>query len=202
MTNAGYSPEISKISVLYVDDEENVLEITKLYLEETGEFIVDTIISAQSALETLDIPSYDAIVSDHVMPGIDGITFLKIVRERYGDIPFILFKAESRVEVLIEATNNGADYFLQKGADPETMYAELAHRIRQEVRKRREERAARENDEKNRTFLENTSAIFYSLTPDGNFPMSLPMLLIFLDIKFRTSSADQQISSFMLMNLS
>jgi len=82
------------------------------------------------------------------------------------------------------------------------MYAELAHRIRQEVRKRREERAARENDEKNRTFLENTSAIFYSLTPDGNFPMSLPMLLIFLDIKFRTSSADQQISSFMLMNLS
>lgn len=127
------------ISVLYVDDEQTLLEVAKLFLEETGEFRVGTAISAQEALKGDTIRSCDAIVSDYQMPGMDGVAFLKIVRERYGDIPFILFTGRGREEVVIEAINNGADFYLQKGGDPEAQFAELAHKIRQSVRRKQAE---------------------------------------------------------------
>jgi PAS domain S-box-containing protein len=116
-------------SILYVDDEEKLLEIGKLFLEETGEFHVDTVLSAVHATEKMKTLPYDAIVSDYQMPGMDGIVFLKTVRSRFGDIPFILFTGKGREEVVIQAINNGADFYLQKGGDPRSQYAELAHKI-------------------------------------------------------------------------
>ncbi|OPX61761.1 MULTISPECIES: PAS domain S-box protein [unclassified Methanoregula] len=127
------------ISVLYVDDEQSLLEIAKLFLEDTGEFRVGTALSAQGALKDDCIRTCDAIVSDYQMPGMDGIAFLKVVREQYGDIPFILFTGRGREEVVIEAINNGADFYLQKGGDPEVQFAELAHKIRQSVRRKQAE---------------------------------------------------------------
>ena len=121
------------ISVLYVDDEQGFLEIAQLFLEQSGDFSVKTVTSAQEALDSPAIRSCDAIVSDYHMQGMDGITFLKAVRERFGDIPFVLFTGRGREEVVIEAINNGADFYLQKGGDPEAQFAELAHKIRQAV---------------------------------------------------------------------
>jgi PAS domain S-box-containing protein len=134
------------ISVLYVDDEQALLEIARLFLEETGGFRVGTAISARDALKDDTIRSYDAIVSDYQMPGMDGIEFLKIVRERYGDIPFILFTGRGREEVVIEAINNGADFYLQKGGDPKAQFAELEHKIRQSVRRKQAEHSFRDSE--------------------------------------------------------
>jgi len=53
------------ISVLYVDDERGLLEIGKLFLEETGQFKVDIITSAQAALALIHTKNYDAIISDY-----------------------------------------------------------------------------------------------------------------------------------------
>ena len=80
------------------------------------------------------------------MQGMDGITFLKAVRERFGDIPFVLFTCRGREEVVIEAINNGADFYLQKGGDPEAQFAELAHKIRQAVRTRQAERSLHDSE--------------------------------------------------------
>ena len=79
------------ISVLYVDDEPDLLDIGRIFLEESGEFRVGTSTSALEALDTSSVLLYDAIISDYQMPGMDGIAFLKAVRERFGNIPFILF---------------------------------------------------------------------------------------------------------------
>ena len=78
-------------TVLYVDDEPGLLEIGKLFLEEDGQFIVDTISSATDALALLDTKVYDAIISDYHMPVMDGVEFLKKVRTSGNTIPFILF---------------------------------------------------------------------------------------------------------------
>ncbi len=64
-----------KIAILYVDDEPPLLDVTKLYLERTGQFTVDTAESASIALQKLETTSYDAVVSDYQMPGMDGIQF-------------------------------------------------------------------------------------------------------------------------------
>jgi PAS domain S-box-containing protein len=134
------------ISVLYVDDEPSLLEVAKIFLEESGEFTVKTMTSAKAALDTPRILSYDAIISDYQMPGMDGIAFLKAVRERSADIPFILFTGRGREEVVIEAINNGADSYLQKGGDPEAQFAELAHRIWQAVRRKQAERSLHDSE--------------------------------------------------------
>ncbi|HVP94341.1 MAG TPA: response regulator [Methanoregulaceae archaeon] len=142
-------------SVLYVDDEEPLLEIGKLFLEEKGEFSVDTSLSATDAFETIKRTRYDAIISDYLMPGLDGIEFLKQVRSVFGDIPFILFTGKGREEVVIQAIDNGVDFYLQKGGEPGAQYAELAHKIRTAVNKKRTEKAMRENEEKFRSLVSN-----------------------------------------------
>jgi PAS domain S-box-containing protein len=70
------------------------------------------------------------------MPVEDGLQFLKSLRASGNQIPFILFTGKGREEVVIEALNNGADSYLQKGGMPAPMYVELQHRIRTAVRKR------------------------------------------------------------------
>ncbi len=134
-------------SLLYVDDEPDLLEIGQLFLESTGEFRVRTVLSGEEALAELGKNTYDVIVSDYQMPGMDGIGLLKNVRRSFGDIPFILFTGRGREEVVIEAINNGADFYLQKGGDPKAQFVELAHQVRQVVTRRRAEHALRESEQ-------------------------------------------------------
>jgi PAS domain S-box-containing protein len=120
-------------SVLYVDDEPMLLELAKIFLERTGDFRVDTVTSAPAALDTLTRTSYDCIIADYQMPLMDGIVFLKTVRSRGNIAPFIIFTGKGREEVVIEALNSGADFYLQKGGDPKAQFVELAHKIRQAI---------------------------------------------------------------------
>ncbi|MDD4138158.1 MAG: GAF domain-containing protein [Methanoregula sp.] len=125
------------ISVLYVDDEPALLEVGKVYLERSGQFRVDTLVSAPAALEIMKTRSYDAVVSDYQMPAMDGITFLKIVRETWPTLPFIIFTGRGREEVIVEALNSGADHYLQKGGEPKSQFAELGHIITRSVERKR-----------------------------------------------------------------
>jgi PAS domain S-box-containing protein len=128
-------------SLLYVDDAEDLRELGKLYLEAIGDFSVTTAESADRALALLRDRSFDLILSDFDMPGMDGIRFLTRVREQYRDIPFILFTARGRDEIVEEAIGHGADFYIQKGIDTRAQFAELAHKIRQAVRRQQAETA-------------------------------------------------------------
>jgi PAS domain S-box-containing protein len=146
------------VRVLYVDDEPGLHDVVREFLEMGGEFSVDTTLSAPAALGILATTPYDAIVSDYHMPKMDGIEFLKRVRESDTTIPFILFTGKGREEVVIEAINNGATFYLQKGGDPEAQFAELGHKIRQSVRSRRAELERMRSEEKfSRLFIANPS---------------------------------------------
>ncbi|WOF15243.1 PAS domain S-box protein [Methanoplanus sp. FWC-SCC4] len=127
------------ISALYVDDEGALLEIGKLFLERGGNFSVDTASSAKDGIELLGKNSYDAVISDYQMPEMDGICFLKNVRENFGNIPFILFTGRGREEIVIEALNNGADFYIQKGGNPKAQFAELKNCLSKSVGKKRAE---------------------------------------------------------------
>ena len=77
------------LRILYVDDEPDLLEIGKLFLEQSGDFTVTTAISASEALRVLEQEQFDTIISDYQMPGTDGIQFLIEVRSRFGAVPFL-----------------------------------------------------------------------------------------------------------------
>jgi PAS domain S-box-containing protein len=133
-------------SLLYIDDEPGLLEIGQLFLESTGEFTVRTVLSGPEALDLLRSTDFDAIISDYQMPEMDGIELLKAVRKNMGNIPFILFTGRGREEIVIEAINNGVDSYLQKGGDPQAQFAELAHRVRQAIGRRKAEIALSDSE--------------------------------------------------------
>jgi len=134
------------ISVLYVDDEPDLLELCRIFLEQTGEFRVDTTESAEEALAELEKKPFDAVISDYMMPVMDGISLLKSIRQRDCDIAFILFTGRGREEVVIDALNNGADFYLQKGGDIKVQFVELMHKVRHAVSKRQAERDLHESE--------------------------------------------------------
>lgn len=152
-------------SVLYVDDESTLLEVGKLYLEKDRDFTVTTAPGAPEALRLLEKERFDAIVSDYQMPRMDGIEFLKAVRSSGNTIPFILFTGRGREEVVIQALNEGADFYLQKGGEPVAQFAELAHKIQLAVRQRRAEASVRD--------LERREADIINFLPDATFAIDM-----------------------------
>jgi PAS domain S-box-containing protein len=130
---------VHTISVLYVDDESALLDIGKLYLEQTKEFAVTTVSSGSAALDRIKSNGIQAIVSDYQMLGMDGIEFLKQVRATDKTIPFILFTGKGRDEIAIEAFENGADAYIQKGEDPKSQFTGLMHKIKVTVENSRAE---------------------------------------------------------------
>ncbi|MDO9035518.1 MAG: GAF domain-containing protein, partial [Methanoregula sp.] len=135
-----------KLRVLYVDDEPGLLDIGKLFLERSGAFAVDTLTSAVEALSQLKTERYDAILSDYQMPEMDGIEFLKQIKALGNKTPFIIFTGRGREEIVIEALNNGADFYLQKGGDVKSQFAELTHKIKIAVERKRGSDALKQDE--------------------------------------------------------
>ncbi len=150
-----------KIRVLYVDDEEALLDVGKMFLEWTGSFSVTTALSAREAIQVLKNKRFDAIVSDYQMPGMNGIDFLK-QQKAGGDItPFIILTGKGREDVVIAALNAGADGYLQKGGEPNAQFAELSHMIKKAVESREAEVTIRDHERR--------EAEIINFLPDATF---------------------------------
>ena len=107
---------IMDIRTLLVDDDRSLLDQTKIFLERVSEKIdISLVSSAKKALEMLDDKEYDVIVSDYQMPEMNGLEFLKKIREEKGnDIPFIMFTGKRRKEWAIKAWNKKSDKYIKK----------------------------------------------------------------------------------------
>lgn len=117
------------MKVLIVDDDPLFLELSKTFLEVFYEINSDTVESAGEALVKLEEDSYDVVVADYDMPIMDGITFLRNIRNKRNNIPFILFTGIEEKEIMYRAIESGANSFIQKTGDPKAQYLELSKRI-------------------------------------------------------------------------
>ena len=111
-----------KRTILCVDDNEQALSIRKLMLETRG-YRVIACIDADTALRVFEQGSIDLVLSDVVMPGMNGTELIGRIKDMSPQTPAILFSGKIKVY----ETDTRADVFLPKG-----MYApaELLERIR------------------------------------------------------------------------
>ena len=130
---------MSVFRVLHVDDDQAIGKLLETYLEESvdrEEFAVTTARSVSEAETILDGMEVDCIVCDYQMPDTDGLEFLRRIRERDPNKPFILFTNKGSADVASEAIDAGVTDYLRKGGGPE-QYEVLANRIANAVEQER-----------------------------------------------------------------
>ncbi len=99
------------VKVLVVDDEEPLRRLLKKELARKG-FLVDAANDGDAALKMLGEDVYDVVLVDIVMPGIDGISLIKKIKEDPDSPVVIVLTGKATVETAVEAMKNGAfDYF-------------------------------------------------------------------------------------------
>jgi PAS domain S-box/PAS domain S-box len=131
-----------EVQILHVDDDPDFAELTGAFLEREGSHLtVETATSADEGLRRISDRPPDCVVSDYNMPGMDGIEFLRAVREERPDLPFILFTGKGSEAVASDAIAADVTDYLQKESGSE-QYELLANRIRNAVHARRETRRA------------------------------------------------------------
>jgi DNA-binding NtrC family response regulator len=107
---------MAKERVLLVDDEAEFTEALSERMKARG-LEVDTADSGYKALDKVKDESYDAIILDMAMPGLDGIETLKKLLEKHPDLQIILLTGYATLEKGVEAVKLGAKDFLEKPAD-------------------------------------------------------------------------------------
>lgn len=113
------------MKVLLVDDSGTMRTIQRRCLNKLG---VDDIAEAedgQQALELFAAGSFDVILSDWNMPNMDGLTFLKEVRQRNTDIPFVMITTEAERARVLSAIQAGCSDYLVKPFTPDDLKAKL-----------------------------------------------------------------------------
>ncbi|MFC7068480.1 PAS domain-containing response regulator [Halobaculum lipolyticum] len=155
------------IRVLHVDDDPLYADLVAAKLGAIGAVDVRTAESAEAGLDLLASDAgFDCVVSDYDMPGTDGLEFLSAVRDRFGDLPFLLFTGHGSEDIASDAIAAGVTGYLRKRTGDST-YRRLHNRIRQAAAKHR---AARDLDTERSVSALATdylSDLFYVLDTDG-----------------------------------
>jgi DNA-binding NarL/FixJ family response regulator len=157
------SDDLDDISILFVDDERQLLSILASKLkEEIDDLEVVTASHATEALEMLDQLDVDCVVSDYKMPGRNGLELLEAVRERSPGLPFILFTSQGSEDIATEAINADVTDYLQKDLGEEQLVL-LANRIENAVSQYRAQQEARDTYQHVRRIHDRISDAFLGL---------------------------------------
>jgi DNA-binding NtrC family response regulator len=112
----------SRETIVLVDDEEMVLTSLRSILSLETDYDIQTFLSAKEALEHISSNDVDLVISDYLMPEMDGITFLAQVRELKPEIPRIILTGYADKENAIKAINEvGLYQYIEKPWDNEDL---------------------------------------------------------------------------------
>ena len=106
------------MKILVVDDEEIVHKSCRRILQDE-QYDMVSVYSAEEGIEQLNSSSYDLVVSDLVMHGMDGMELLQFVRENKSDIPVIIFTGYATAETARKALKMGAFDYIPKPFSPD-----------------------------------------------------------------------------------
>lgn len=162
------------ITVLAVDDDPDLLDLTATFLErERDEFDVVAEQHVEDALDRLEEDTIDVIVSDYDMPEMNGLEFLAAIREEYENLPFILFTAKGSEEIASEAVSKGVTDYLQKETGA-SQYSLLANRIVNAFEQYEALRTLKRSQEKFSKLVMNSTDVLAIVNENGEFEYISP----------------------------
>ncbi len=138
--------ELKKI--LVVDDEAPLREILQRGLTQMGGYCVEVAQNGQEAIDKMEREIFDLILTDLMMPEMDGMELLKIIKGTRPDLPVIMMTAYGSIDTAVEAMKIGANDYITKPVDlrdlmlriskvhQENLLLQENRLLRQEVRKK------------------------------------------------------------------
>jgi PAS domain S-box-containing protein len=156
----------SMIAVLYVSGDPAQLVLARQALEHNGDLRAGTSAFGSEALSFLALAPYDAVVADMTLPDMDGISFLRAVRQR-SSIPCILLATTGTDDREDDAIAAGADFFFIRAPDTYGQFLHIARWVRVAVSRSRRESALSDKEAQYHELIENASLIVMKLDKDS-----------------------------------
>ena len=113
--------------ILVVDDDDGIRSLVKKYLNENN-YLVTTANNAEDAFEKIKIIKFDLIILDIMMPGKNGLEFIKENKKKL-DTPIILLTAKGEADERIKGLEIGADDYLPKPFEPKELILRIQNII-------------------------------------------------------------------------
>ena len=124
--------------ILVVEDERKIALFVQAGLKECG-FVVDMVHRGDEALEIILDNHFDAVVLDIMLPGRDGLSILRVLRQKSNAVPILILTARGAISEKVEGLDLGADDYLAKPFSID----ELAARLRALIRRKSGENLVR-----------------------------------------------------------
>jgi DNA-binding response OmpR family regulator len=119
--------------ILIAEDEKKVASHIRSALREAG-FAVDEVYRGDDALELAQTRQYDVLVLDIMMPGRDGLSVLKLLRDKRNSVPVLLLTARGELSERVEGLMLGADDYLSKPFAMDELIARVHTLLRRSTR--------------------------------------------------------------------
>ncbi len=121
--------ELRKMKILLIDDNEWIRDSLRLFFETEGCQLL-ALETAEEGLVALKEDTYDIIIVDYKLPGLNGIEFLKHIRNTHSDAIKILITAYKSEQVVFEAKKWGVHGFIEKPFSSDTILESLSYLIK------------------------------------------------------------------------
>jgi len=132
-------------------------------------FDVTTLRTGAEALASLDTQYFDVIMADYAMPDIDGIALLREVRARGCRSLFVVVTGKRLAHIAMDALNNGADYYIQKGLETAKEFSNVIGFIKKRVPQKNAEQELIAWERFYHSVVEHAPDLICRIQPDGSF---------------------------------
>jgi DNA-binding response OmpR family regulator len=115
-------------SILLIEDDPDICELVAIYMRKEG-YHVDIALSGEQGLELFQRSAYDLMISDIMLPGMDGMKLVELVRSR-SDLPIIFITSKKGPQDIIAGLHVGGDDYVTKPFEPEVLVARVHAALR------------------------------------------------------------------------
>ncbi|HDM79161.1 MAG TPA: response regulator [Deltaproteobacteria bacterium] len=162
------------LNVVIIEDEEPHFQLMKRAInKELPLASVDYFEEGYACLQRLDEISPDVIITDYLMPGMNGIEFLKALNRENKDIPVIMITGQGSESIAVQAMKLGAWDYLVKTPDFFTLLPSVIEKV---VRERRLKDTLGETERRFRDLAESTSDWIWEMDAEGKYVYSNPVV--------------------------